>query len=412
PLPGGDIRTTAQVPPYPLALRRQLARRLFRADLPEDDLLALAAYNRLLQRPQEKALFRRFLDIHEVETQRLKALFTSQEQRRRESDRFSGKIEDAALRQWIADHFGSAYLWSVKSLEKMGVCPFDFFLSYCLGLEEFHLPEEEPPALDEGALLHAIAREFVEGRSYPIGDPEPARRAMDSLVEKHLRGFNPLPPAEQSLPLQIMRARISTLMRRFVDFEAGLHDRKPLHLEYGFGTRDEPLALSFDREKIALRGRFDRIDALDDHAAGYKVIDYKRGSSITSFAPSLNGHSLQMPIYILAAAHVLGAPLGDFKGGFYSFRSGEFKEIEPHASSNFYDWPFFFGLVEEPNRKCKAYQEIEPKRLTEIVQELVSQARQGYFPVEGRNKAKVPDLANLVGRWLEVPPEFEGGAAE
>ncbi len=412
-LPGGDIRSIEQVPPYPLALRRQIARRLFRADLPEHDPLALPAYNHLLAIQQEREFLRRFLEIYTIEDRRSNALFNSPQGRRALANRFCGKIENDELRRWVADRFAPAYLWSVRSLEKMGVCPFDFFLSYCLGLREFHLPEEEPPPLDEGSLLHAVAREFVQRSRYPLDDEKSASDLMASLIESHFNRVFPARDYELPLPVRVMRLRMEAMMRLFVEFEAEIRDRTPIETEYTFGTPQDPLRLQLPGGEMLLRGRFDRIDRCAGGDLSYHVIDYKRGGVITSFPPSLKGHNLQMPLYIVAASHLYQVPPDAVRGGFYSFRYGQMKDIEPAASSRFSDWAYFLGIAPEPNHGCNAYDEdTQPKRLTELIEELIAQARLGYFPVEGRNGAKVPDLANLVGRWLEVPPEFESESGE
>jgi ATP-dependent helicase/DNAse subunit B len=411
-LPGGDIRRMEQVPPYRLAMRRQIARRLFRSDLPETDSLTASIYNRLLAMPGEADFIRHLMEVYKIEEQRLRALFNSSDGRRAVANRYCGRIESPDLQRWIADEFGLEYRWSVKSLEKMGVCPFDFFLTYCLSLKELELPEEEPRAMDEGNLLHRIAGEFVQKTIYPIADIKPAWEKLSSIIERQFERLYPGSREELPLPSMVMRQRIEGFMRRFLEYEAKVSDRKPRLFEHPFGSSKTPLVIRVESGNIMLTGRFDRVDESSDPLVSRFVIDYKRSEGETSFSKSLKGHMLQMPIYIFAAGCVFGIPLEKIKGGFYGFRSGELKEIDPKAADVYRDWLYFFGLSHEPFHKCPAYDEVQPKRLIELIEELVTQARQAYFPIEGRNEAQVPDLANLVGRWLEMPPEFEAGGGE
>ena len=412
PLPGADLRTIEQVPPHRLALQRQLVRRLFRADLPEEDRLATPTYKLLLERDGEKRALRRLFGIHEIEERRRRALFVPPQIRRQKSDRYSGRIEDRELREKIRAEFENSS-WSTRRFEKFGKCPFDFFLEYCLGLEELQLPAEEPTPRDEGSLMHLITKEFVEEAEYPLRDLDSSLKLMNTIVPKAFAHRYPVfKPEDYPPPLHLLRERVRRLMSRFVGHEMDLEDRTPTEeLESAFGDDERPCFLTLTGRRIDFGGRFDRIDQYKNPPPCKLVIDYKRSGKGTGFKDSIRGHDLQLPLYLLAAAEIFDIDPGDIRAAIFNLRETELHELNPNLANNYRDWPYFLGLSGTPSDNYD-WGDAPPVRLIELLDEMIGQILDGYFPVEGRNGAQVPDPANLVGRWLETPPEFERSEPE
>ena len=410
--PGGDVRSLAEIPSDPLALHRQLARRLYRADLPDADPLTAPVFNRLLALEPERGFLRRLMQARAIEESRERALFNNDEGRRATSDAYSGRISDPALLAWIRDRFGPERAWSASALERFGTCPFDFFLRYCLELVELELPGEEPSYKDEGLLLHDIAHKFVKATTYPIANVEEAAEKMSGLIAE---AFGKHFPERPSLPQRLLRSRVESMMRRFVRFEADLAGRQPKEQEYSFGRGGERCEIELPQRRILLAGIFDRVDRLTEGKFALAVIDYKRSmSSLPPFKSFVAGHRLQLPLYVLAAAKLFDATIPSVMAGIYSFRHAAQHEIRPtevEGKRTKKDWPYYFGLSDAPNEKGD-YGDLEPAQLIEIVDEIVAQVLEGYFPVEGRKGAGIDDLANLVARWRELPPEFSTGEAE
>lgn len=67
------------------------------------------------------------------------------------------------------------------------------------------------------------------------------------------------------------------------------------------------------------------------------------------------------------------------------------------------EWSTFF-LIDEGNRSTDK----SDKTITILINEIINEIKTAYFPVEGRGGTQVPHPVNLIGRWLELPPEMAG----
>jgi hypothetical protein len=100
---------------------------------------------------------------------------------------------------------------------------------------------------------------------------------------------------------------------------------------YGYGkgdedalTRAEPLVLDAGGKPLLLQGRIDRID-WDEAHSHFRVIDYKTGRS-TARAAFDGGSALQLPVYLRAAAEMLGLPPEHGEAEyFFCTRRGEYR---------------------------------------------------------------------------------------
>jgi hypothetical protein len=91
-------------------------------------------------------------------------------------------------------------------------------------------------------------------------------------------------------------------------------------------SRDEPLRLRANGREVLLQGRIDRID-WDDARTRFRVIDYKTGRNRPSASAFFQrGEALQLPVYLHAAADLLGIDPADGEAQyFYVSRRGEFR---------------------------------------------------------------------------------------
>ncbi|HYM15239.1 MAG TPA: PD-(D/E)XK nuclease family protein [Dehalococcoidia bacterium] len=234
---------------------------------------------------------------------------------------------------------------SPSRLESYATCPYRFFLRYGLGIEPVEEPEsvERIDALERGSLVHAILERFLReiGRDDP---PSAARREahLDVLMRvaheeeesRERRGVTGRP-----LMWQMDRRQIEEDLARWYDVEVrdagdGL---QPGAFEVSFGpvthgpdgggatiSSEQPLALSAGGRELLLQGRIDRID-WDDSRSRFRVIDYKTGRA--RGGPGLDhGRALQLPIYVHAAARLLGMdPAAGEAQYFYVSSRGGFK---------------------------------------------------------------------------------------
>jgi hypothetical protein len=138
-------------------------------------------------------------------------------------------------------------------------------------------------------------------------------------------------------------------------------------------STDRPFAFDCGAETVFLSGRIDRIDL--GEAAGrpiFNIVDYKSGSSRKYGAKAVSeGHVLQLPLYLLAAAELLladrqAAPLS---AGYWFLKQAGFKEAV--TCSEVSD-----GRL-QPSSEWESFR----AQLAERVLAAVHGIRAGYFPV-------------------------------
>jgi RecB family exonuclease len=196
---------------------------------------------------------------------------------------------------WTGAHRSPAY--SLSALERYQDCPFKFFASDVLRLEE--APEDESTLTPRvrGRFIHEVFQRFFEAwdargaGALTTESLDEARRLMADIAEPLLAR---LPPADAALErARLFGSAISTgsvdvVFEREVSSDARVVARRLEHrLEGEFSLG------STDGRCVPLKGVADRIDVLEGQRL--RVIDYKTGS-----APNPR-RALQVPIYALSA---------------------------------------------------------------------------------------------------------------
>jgi RecB family exonuclease len=115
-------------------------------------------------------------------------------------------------------------------------------------------------------------------------------------------------------------------------------------LQFGWGrddsetnrglSSDDPLEISLNGVRLMISGRVDRLN-WDPERTRFRVIDYKTGRpyNVPKAGSLSGGRALQLPIYTLAAARVLGMrPTHGDAEYHYSTRAGAFKRARFSAS--------------------------------------------------------------------------------
>lgn len=198
-----------------------------------------------------------------------------------------------------AAHAASAY--SLSALERYQDCPFKFFASDVLRLEEVPEDEDALSPRARGRFVHEVFQQFFAAwdaqgpRTISPDRVDEARELFRDVAEPLL---SRLPDADAALE----RTRLfgSAISVGIVDVVLALEAGRPAEvrerwLEYRFAG-EFSLGDSGGRT-IALKGVADRIDLLSDRRL--RVIDYKTG-----YAPNAR-RALQVPIYALCAQELL-----------------------------------------------------------------------------------------------------------
>ena len=187
--------------------------------------------------------------------------------------------------------------YSLSALERYQDCPFKFFASDVLRLEEVPEDESSLSPRARGRFIHEVFQRFFEawdarGVGAITSDSlDDARRLMAEIAEPLLAR---LPAADAALErARLFGSAISTgsvdvVFEREVSSDVRVLARRLEHRLEGEFSLGSP-----DGRRVPLKGVADRIDLLDGRRL--RVIDYKTGS-----APK-PGRALQVPIYALSA---------------------------------------------------------------------------------------------------------------
>ena len=207
---------------------------------------------------------------------------------------------------------GPDRILSPTSLEHWAHCPFRYFLSRVLHIDELERPEarERLSPADRGTIIHDVLQEFIE--TYPRSTPEQAwspeeRNALRAIGEAHCDAAEADGLTGRSVWWNLDRARILRELDAVLETDewARANDQTvPWAFELGFGSAGDPLpALTIDlpdSEPVRFRGRIDRVDRSPD-GSRYFVYDYKTGmpNDLTGITddPVMRGRRLQLAIY-------------------------------------------------------------------------------------------------------------------
>ncbi len=231
----------------------------------------------------------------------------------RVSDTFSawnGRVDAAES----LDPRAGGDVFSASGLETLGACPLQFFYKYVLGIRYVRDPEYDPEswldALERGSLLHAVFERTVghDGSVFDAGverwaDARLEERAMRVLGEEVERVLHRLPAPNEA----VLRAEVEALEADVGSFVSMLRSNRPrvLRTELAFGPRSDAgsegeVELEIGGGGLQVRGRVDRLDALD--AGGLRIVDYKTGRAdrYSVGVPFAGGRRLQHLLYSLA----------------------------------------------------------------------------------------------------------------
>lgn len=211
--------------------------------------------------------------------------------------------------------------YSLSALERYQDCPFRFFASDVLRLEE---PPDDGSALSpraRGRFVHDLLQRFFaawDARGDGPITPARVRAARAVFAEVAAPLLVSLPPTDAALE----RARLfgSALSVGIVDVVLALEasSTEPVRERWLEYRLDGEFSLGDPVRRVVLRGVADRIDLLDGNRL--RVIDYKTG------AVPERSRALQVPVYALCAQERLttrdGLPWTVDEAQYVSFKGG------------------------------------------------------------------------------------------
>ena len=232
-------------------------------------------------------------------------------------DIFDGDFSGLPL--GFARRFGPDYVWSASRLETYRNCPYQFFASAVLHLEERAEPVLGLDARQLGMIYHEALEEIFRLGADDAANADALMTIWEGIADDLLDAapakyeFRPTAwwPQTREQIKETVRRTLGPLAEvsegwRTIDFEAafGREGRAPL-----ISPREES-----PDDALRLRGIIDRVDHNDD--GDIRIIDYKTGSVSKYGAKDFErGDFLQLPLYALAASQVLER--GQTSDGFY-----------------------------------------------------------------------------------------------
>ncbi|MBP3391416.1 MAG: exodeoxyribonuclease V subunit gamma [Clostridia bacterium] len=197
-------------------------------------------------------------------------------------------------------------LSSVSKLERYRLCPYNYFLSYGLCLQERE--EGQLELSDIGNIMHKL---IEEGSAVLTTGDKTSREIVEDIFPNALISAQIIPEAVESgrghvLMERLKKFAISTLDGIKDQLDAG--DFSPVGFEVAFGDGQPdsfpPLMVKIgadDLPAIRLQGKIDRFDACVDSPNAYiRIIDYKSSAKPLIFEDIYAGKRLQLIAYMKA----------------------------------------------------------------------------------------------------------------
>ena len=307
---------------------------------------------------------------------------------------------ETKLREYLSKQY------SISQLENYAKCPFKYFAERVLGIETIEEPTEDIEAIEMGRLLHSILYEFyTELRKKKIilqqcndSDFAKAKKLIFQIASKQLESTafkSPLTFYEKEKILGLGGNEEESVLFRFIENERKAdRDFIPQFFEVGFGRlrseeSDDELTTTeaINVDGIKLRGKIDRIEVSEANSS-FNIVDYKLSGTKPSFNDLKKGISLQLPLYLYAAAELLSKklnrPISANEMFIYSLKYSEedFGKIK-------------IGLGRNKNAKFNSVEELIENSLGHI-KNYVQKISEGKF-----NLSTLEDRENKVCRFCQ-----------
>lgn len=201
--------------------------------------------------------------------------------------------------------------YSATQLELYAQCPFKYFMRRILKIEGEKEPVEEIEALELGRILHDILFSFYtklteHNLSMSNCSEKVFEKAVNIMKEIASEYHNneilnySFSFHEKEKLFGINDDFTQSILYKFLTYERNESDEfKPELFELAFGY-DE----IYEINGVKIRGKIDRLE-IDHKNIKINVVDYKLSGKKPTKEELLQGYSLQLPIYLIAAEDIL-----------------------------------------------------------------------------------------------------------
>jgi ATP-dependent helicase/nuclease subunit B len=211
--------------------------------------------------------------------------------------------------------YGLTLKSSVSRLEEFAACPFRFFIHSGLRAEERKIFELD--ARERGSFQHEVLKIFhddltKEGKRWRDIIPADARKRVGKIAAEIAPDYRSgllHTDAQSQFAARVLTESLQDFVETLVTWMRGQYEFDPVvaELDFGFDNSRAP-AWKIDLgngQKLALRGRIDRIDLCRETGdrALCVVMDYKSGRRKLDKILLKHGVQLQLPAYLAALCH-------------------------------------------------------------------------------------------------------------
>lgn len=346
-----------------------------------------------------------------------------------ESESLSQELLSPESSSRIENYYGAVF--SASDFEKYAGCPYKYFASKLLKLQE--KSEEEPlfTALEFGNIMHRAFQKFYlrlqkessenwiipqidDGLILPFLKPVDIRKIPrvelimklnNCIMEEFqdIRLDHPAVVASRNEIIGYADEKTVGWAELFIDSELkrlALFKSFPSLFEFEFGNKkSNPISDLKLSESFRLRGKVDRIEVGDklqnsEHMINFSftIADYKSSDSSASKNSDIEaGRKFQMPLYSIAMQKILN----DYYNIDIEFKGAAYYIIKPKPDKNGFSDTKVVLMSDEINPlsgKSKKFGENEQKELLEIAlknaENLVHRISSAQFPVEPNNNTE------------------------
>ena len=233
------------------------------------------------------------------------------------------------------------------SLEGYATCPQRFMLERLLRVKAVEEPEQvvRIDALSRGSVIHRIFERFYD--EWDGKGPAPlaveADQRMRTIAGEECDAARDRGETGYAAMWEADRVELIEDCVRWLDHERDDELTRALPLvavEARFGQRmtgekqgslsqTEPIEIELPSGTLRLHGRIDRVN-WDPGRSSFRIVDYKSGRRYAEKSGELQGgRMLQLPLYVLAAARLLGIdPSAGAAAYVYPTRKGDFQVVD------------------------------------------------------------------------------------
>ena len=256
---------------------------------------------------------------------------------------FSSKRAIGALGEMLEER---GWRFAPTALERYAGCPFDYFCTDVLSIDVVEEPERIltiTPA-QRGHIYHQVlARVFGELKAQGLLPlrTAPAEKALgvaEAVTAGYLEEVAKTEPVGLPVFWEMEKRLAQESIRLLLEEErTDEGDFVPAYFERSFGRDRDRTEVPYECGARSLRfcGWIDRVDL--GGGERFRVIDYKTGALRGEEQDLAGGTALQLPVYLMASAAMLGRPMEAGEAYYRQVRAGSKRDVVRFSGARWHE---------------------------------------------------------------------------